>query len=520
MSTTDKDTFRRLAGAAGLTRREEALLRKAGERIVPLLEAGPEPPGKNELAFLDLFFYGPFDETFPERRRALDEIGGAQPITSHSLPGGYDLYLERIPKLIVREFTGDPGETASLLSAVTRALILNLDIACLDCAGQSVHHVARQRDDLKEIVDDRTEQLRISEAKYRVLIDNYPEMIIVFDREGKIVDRNGKSTEYLVNGENGEGIENLFDLVSSREAERVRAHVKRVIEQGHDRIETVLDLPGGETRHAEMISTALCDGDGSFLWARSFLRDLTDRKRFEAEMIKWERLVAVGSMAAKVAHEIRNPLSSISLNVELLQDEIRACPGTNRPNTASLVTSILYEVDRLSTLIEEYLTFGRLPKPSVEPVDTGVFLRSLADFVRRDFEDHNCRLAIDVRPATTPFYADPNQAKQVMLNLLRNALDAMPGGGLVTITAGTRDDNVMIDVRDTGVGIEKEKIRSIFDPMYTTKDFGTGLGLPFVQQVMREHGGRVTCFSEEGEGTVFSLCFPAAQSRRTLWEGD
>ncbi len=509
MPLTDDNQFLRLKQAVGLKQEDEDLLRVVGERIMPGIEKELGKQSDQYIPLLHLLFSGRYDEAFLVERKKLLEGEQTMPLVTKSFPGGYEFCLEKLPKLIRQEYGDTPLEFDQILSATLKVLLLDIDLSCLECAGQAVQQVRQQRDDLREMVHDTTKQLHTSEAKYRELIDHYPELIIVFNRSGQLVDHNRKMREFLrEKGVDAEG-RDLYDLVPEVESKRIETHVRRVIEQGHDRIETILQFPHDETRYVEMVSTALYDEEGGFLWARSFLRDLTEKKRFEAEMIKWERLVAVGSMAAKVAHEIRNPLSSISLNVELLQDEIGARNDTDKENSLSLVTSILSEVDRLSTLIEEYLTFGRLPKPSVEPVRPEPFLRNLQEFVRRDFEGRSCEIEINVEPTTPPFFADPNQAKQVLLNLLRNAVDAMPDGGRVVITARGNNDQVLIEVHDPGTGIEKDNIRSIFDPMYTTKDHGTGLGLPFVQQVMREHGGRVTCSSVKDEGTVFSLSFPA-----------
>lgn len=510
MSTPDKGQFLRLKQAVGLEQEDENLLRLVGERIMPDIEKELGELTDHQLPLLHLLFSGCYDMEFLKERKKLLENEQTSPLVTKSFPGGYELCLEKLPQLIRRKFGASPKEFDQILSATLKVLLLDIDLSCLGCAGQAVQQVRQQRDDLREMVNDKTRQLHTSEAKYRELIDHYPEMIIVFNRQGQLVDHNRKAKEFIREKGGAEEFLDLYSMVPGVESARIKTHVRRVIEQGHDRIETILEFPNDVARYVEMVSTALYDEEGDFLWARSFLRDLTEKKRFEAEMVKWERLVAVGSMAAKVAHEIRNPLSSISLNVELLQDEIGARKDADKESSLSLVTSILSEVDRLSTLIEEYLTFGRLPKPSVESVPTEKFLHDLHEFVRRDFEGRNCEIKIEVQSSTPPFFADPNQAKQVMLNLLRNAVDAMPGGGLVVITARHKDDYVLIEVRDSGIGIERANIRSIFDPMYTTKDYGTGLGLPFVQQVMREHGGRVLCNSEEGVGTVFSLSFPAA----------
>jgi PAS domain S-box-containing protein len=336
-------------------------------------------------------------------------------------------------------------------------------------------------------------------------------MVLAVRRDGAIVEANRAALESL--GYDAEEIRQLTigDLIADSHHPRIRMHLERVTRSGRDRVEAHLLTRAGEEKQVELVSTAVVGVDGSPVGTRVFIRDITDRKRLEQEMLRLERLVAVGSMAAKVAHEIRNPLSSISLNVELLLDEIRRSSKGTLPEAESLIGSILSEIDRLANVIEDYLSFGRLPSPSLESVDSKEFLESIADFVRAELQAHRIGLSIEVLPGTPPLLADRNQVRQSILNLFRNSQEAMPSGGTVHVVVGARDGDVVIEVRDSGLGIPKEEIRKIFDPFYTTKEYGTGLGLAFVQQVMREHGGRVTCRSHVRGGTVFALHFPAAR---------
>ncbi len=227
------------------------------------------------------------------------------------------------------------------------------------------------------------------------------------------------------------------------------------------------------------------------------------------QLSKWERLAAVGSMAAKVAHEIRNPLSSISLNTELMSDELATYGGVDTAESRQLLGAIAGEIDRLSRIVEEYLQFARMPRLDLEQVNLRDLSEQVVKFLVPEFERYGVETEIDVLDHGPVVYLDRNQFRQVLLNLLRNSQEAMPNGGKVTIhLREDPDGGVEIVVVDTGIGIEPAQTQKVFDPFYSTKDTGTGLGLAFVQQVVLEHGGEVSCTGQPGRGASFRIVLP------------
>ncbi|MCA9730009.1 MAG: two-component sensor histidine kinase, partial [Candidatus Eisenbacteria bacterium] len=235
-------------------------------------------------------------------------------------------------------------------------------------------------------------------------------------------------------------------------------------------------------------------------------------ERLHTELARWERLAAVGSMAAKVAHEIRNPLSAISLNAELLQDEVAELPPGRRSEGRRLLGSILGQVDRLNALIEEYLAFARLPRAELCNVSVPRVLEKLEHLLQGELRVRGIEMTMSVDAGVPEIASDPRQLEQVLLNLLKNSIEAMPDGGRIAVVAEARGDIVEVRIKDTGCGIREEHRAEIFDPLFTTKDGGTGLGLSFVQQALRELQGRVEFTSTAGAGTEFVLHFPAASS--------
>jgi signal transduction histidine kinase len=233
-------------------------------------------------------------------------------------------------------------------------------------------------------------------------------------------------------------------------------------------------------------------------------------QRLQQMQLQSERLAAVGRMAAHVTHEVRNPLSSIGLNVELLEEEL-ADAG---PEAKDLLRAVHREIERLTAITEEYLRLARLPNPQLEPEDFGDLTRATVDFVRPELQAANVKLELAVEPALPLVALDEAQIRQVLLNLLKNAREAMPAGGSVRLALSSADGGVLLRVTDDGSGMTEEQRARIFDPFYTTKARGTGLGLPLSQQIVVAHGGTIRCQSAAGEGTVFEIWLPTQKSER------
>lgn len=234
------------------------------------------------------------------------------------------------------------------------------------------------------------------------------------------------------------------------------------------------------------------------------VEDVTEAARTKEALIRSERLAAIGRMSAKVTHEIRNPLSSIGLNAELLESFADEDAG----ETLEVCRAIIREVDRLTAITEEYLRFARLPRPELKAEDARALVESIAGFVRRDCEAANVALQVDVPTEAVTFDVDADQMRQAILNLVRNAKESMPQGGTLDLLVQMDASTTSIVVRDSGVGIDDQALDRIFDPFYSTKLTGTGLGLALVQQIVTEHGGRLEVASRTGEGTEFRIVMP------------
>jgi signal transduction histidine kinase len=237
----------------------------------------------------------------------------------------------------------------------------------------------------------------------------------------------------------------------------------------------------------------------------------------EHKLIRSERLATVGRMAAHITHEIRNPLASLGLNVELLGDEV----GPDNQEARKLVTSIGKEVDRLSDITETYLRFVRLPKPKLEREDLGAIATSVLEFAGSELALAGITWNINIEPDLPDVVADESQLRQALLNLVRNAKEAMPGGGHLLLAVGRgAEGHVRLVLADSGAGIAPENLDNIFEPFFSTKAKGTGLGLALVQQIIGEHGGRIEVDCPPGGGTRFTLLLPVARAAMDTVAGD
>jgi two-component system sensor histidine kinase PilS (NtrC family) len=239
-------------------------------------------------------------------------------------------------------------------------------------------------------------------------------------------------------------------------------------------------------------------------------QDLTELRRMEGQIQRAERLAVVGQLAAGVAHEIRNPLASISGSIELLKN----APQVDDDNRA-LMDIVLREVERLNGLVTELLDYAtpRAPVPLAFEL-SGLLEETCRVFAQdRSFHDVHVTLQIADDARNVPICADSSQIRQVVWNLLRNAAEAMPSGGEVMTQLERSSDGMALRVTDTGTGIRPEDQERIFDPFFTTKSRGSGLGLPTVHRIVSEHGGTISVSSQLTHGTQILVKLPLATDK-------
>ena len=240
-------------------------------------------------------------------------------------------------------------------------------------------------------------------------------------------------------------------------------------------------------------------------------RDLQVQEQ-QSALLQREQLATVGKMSAQITHELRNPLSSIGLNSELLMEELEqeSVAAPQLSGARDLLQNIIAEVERLKEITEDYLRFARLPIPERYMVDLNHTAAELLEFVRSEMDKAKVKTRLDRDPSPTTAYVDPNQVRAALLNLMRNAREAMPGGGHIVVRIRSLSGGVTVDVTDSGSGIKPEVMERLYEPFFSTKPQGTGLGLSMVREIMEAHGGAIRVDTPPSGGTQFSLTFPIA----------
>lgn len=238
------------------------------------------------------------------------------------------------------------------------------------------------------------------------------------------------------------------------------------------------------------------------------MRDFTERHRAAQETLETERLAALQLLAAGVAHELGNPLNSLTIHLQLLERRLRKLPADERGPLLHPVEVAREEIRRLDSIVTQFLHAIRPSPLRRTPRDLNSLVRDAAEFLRPELKSRNIRLHLDLAPGLPLLELDEDQLKQAFYNIIKNASEAMPQGGRLRIATGAESGWVNITFADTGGGMSQETMARIFEPYFTTKKGGTGLGLMITQRIVRAHGGEVVLESDPGRGLRITIRLP------------
>lgn len=261
-------------------------------------------------------------------------------------------------------------------------------------------------------------------------------------------------------------------------------------------------LKSGE-RNFRVNAVPIRNGQRKIIGALAVYQDITELSAMENELSHMERLRLVGQMAASITHEIRNPLAVVRGFVQLLIEK------TEDRTQREYYRLILEELDRAGGIVNDFLSLAQNRVVERSPLDLSSLVKGLAPLLLADTNLRGIELQLRLADELPTLRMNPKEIKQLIINLARNSMEAMPKGGTLTILTQRIGNQVLLQIEDTGCGIPKHLLDKLFQPFYTTKKTGTGLGLAVCQSIVERHGGTISVESEEGRGTVFTAAFPA-----------
>ncbi len=324
--------------------------------------------------------------------------------------------------------------------------------------------------------------------------------LITVDREGRVLSINQAACDLLET--------TVLDAIGHR-ADRVMpgvaARIGDLLQRDSRRFDLTVER-GDRSLILGVSTSSLRDNQNQIIGRVLSFQDLTELREMERQYQRAERMAVIGRLAAGVAHEIRNPLASISGSIELL-----APARSESDDDRRLMEIINREIERLNQMISDLLDYSNPQPRKLIEFDLAVLVsETLQVFEQdRDFGDIEIALTEDSPREGLSVIADPAKLRQVLWNLLRNAAEAATeGGGHVVVRLGREDSNVVIEVKDDGPGLDAEHLERVFDPFFTTKTRGSGLGLATCQNIMTEHGGEILAAGDPGQGCTFTVVLP------------
>jgi PAS domain S-box-containing protein len=346
----------------------------------------------------------------------------------------------------------------------------------------------------------------------RNILESIPTGVLTINRNGQITAVNPsavatlkRSTEELL----GQCYELMFP-----QGDTIRIVLDRALHNDHHVDHH--DMPyraGDQTRTIRLTTADLTGDEGRPVGVIVLLKDVTALLDLERRVRMADKLAALHTLSAGVAHELRNPLSAIDLNLHLLEEDLKE-KGMPATQGARYLHVLNAECRRLSVILDNFMKFARPGSVGLHEVDVKALLGHILALMRFEAEERKVRLEQVTKEDLPPVLGDETQISQVLVNIIVNSFHAMPNGGLCQITAAHRETDgkpwVEITVKDNGVGITKEQISHLFEPFYTTKSHGTGLGLAIAYRIMQDHGGTIQVSSVPGSGTTVVTQFRVA----------
>ena len=372
--------------------------------------------------------------------------------------------------------------------------------------------------------------LRLAQEKgfLETVFNSIQEGIIVTDARGRITYLNDAACQLF-------GLE-ADDSIGKRLDERVRGLDWNALSRSEGPISRDMEIFYPSNRFINFYSVPLVierqptddkidnrniDISGEQVGHAIILRDITETRRSEQQTIESERLNALTLLAAGVAHEIGNPLNSLNIHLQLIEREARKLDGANRTELYESVEVARAEINRLDSIISQFLRAIRPTRPQLRPENVNSIVEEAVRFFAPEIKDRDIVVEQELRSDLPLLELDRDQMKQAFYNVIKNSFEAMKRRGILRIRTDMDGSHVIVRFTDTGGGISPDNLSRVFEPYFTTKTSGTGLGLLIVRRIVREHGGELSIESSEGKGLTLTIRLPHIDRRvRMLEAGD
>lgn len=352
-----------------------------------------------------------------------------------------------------------------------------------------------------------------AETWANTLIETSQDAVVAIDRDGHIVLFNS-AAERIFGYEKKEVFgQRVSVLMPEPYASEHNGYVRRYEETGEaraiGRIRTVkAKRKNGEVFPVELSVTAVPASE-TVTYA-AFIRDISQKEKLQAQLVEQERMAVIGATAASFVHEIGNPLNGMSMTAQLLERRLEDYRDILEASVYGQLQNLQMELRRLTELLSDFRSVARKDRYQFQPTSIPSLCAEVLSLEQQTFASLGITLESHFQKDLPDVKADRDRLKQALLNLCKNGVEAMPGGGKITVRARRAGPDVVLEVADTGVGIESST--DIFEPFATTKPKGTGLGLMITRKIVAAHGGTISYLSERGNGTVFRLTLPVSET--------
>jgi len=347
----------------------------------------------------------------------------------------------------------------------------------------------------------------------QTVFDRLPEGIILVNPKGEIILANDVASDFLginLQDQINKPVQNVIQNPSLKKF--IDTHLgseKRVLNEE-------FDLHTSRSRIVDLNIYPFFSDNNERAGTVLTFHDVTDKSSSDRKMFHFEKLESILKLAAGIAHEMGNPLNAVHIHTALLEKEARKCDSATRDRISSHISAIKEEISRLDHIIRKFLSAARQKNTQFSEANINTIITNLLTSMKTEFKAKNIRLSLKLANELPSTFCDADKLSQVFSNLIRNSIQAMNEGGDLNIATQFKKPGIYISISDSGTGISEADLPHIFDPFFSTKGGGSGLGLMLVLDIIREHGGKIDVNSKQGEGTTMTIFLPVRREKAQL----